>query len=311
MTNIFDNLWVEKYRPCRLADMVLSAENRNAFENMINKKEIPHLLLCGAPGIGKTTLAKILVNELDAVHRYINASDERGIDAVREKIVPFAQTKSIDGCLKIVILDEVDGFTSDAQRALRNIMEEYSDNLRFILTANYRNRISDPIKSRTIKYELMPPLKEVITRAVYVLANENISVPDEQKPLLKELIEHNYPDIRLILGLLQKYTRSGVFNIVEDADISVFAREVIKRLGDEKNISSVREFIIQNEIDFSSDYLIFLKSLFEEVYALNMDENKKASALVLIGDAMYKHQFVMDPEINAYCCIIQLQKFIS
>lgn len=309
--NIFDSLWVEKYRPQTLKDLVLSPENRISFSNMIDKKEIPHLLFCGGPGTGKTTLAKILVKELDAIYRYINASDERGIDAVREKIVPFAQTKSIDGKLKIIILDEVDGLTGDAQRALRNIIEEYSDNLRFILTANYKNRISSPIKSRTISFEIMPPHSEVTARIVHIIKSEGVTVDSEQKLLLREEIDKNYPDIRKIINQIQKYVKDGILNIVQDVDIGVFARDVLKKMKEFKNITAVRQFIIQNETDFGSDYLTLLRGIFEEIYNMSLEESKKASALVLIGDAMYKHQFVMDPEINSFCCIIQLQKIIS
>jgi DNA polymerase III delta prime subunit len=310
MSNIFDSLWVEKYRPQCLKDLVLEPSVREYFANAISEGTIPHLLFCGQAGTGKTTLSKILVKELDAVYRYINASDERGIDAVREKIVPFAQTKSIDGRLKIIILDEVDGLTGDAQRALRNIIEEYSDNLRFILTANHRNRISAPIKSRTISFDLMPPLAEVKKRACFILTAENIQVSDEQKPLLKNLIEDNYPDVRRIINALQKHSKDGILNITKDVNISLFARDVLKMIRETKNITDVREFIIQNETDFGADYQVLLKGLFEEVYASDIEESKKASALVTIGDAMYKHQFVMDFEINTFCCIIQLQKVI-
>lgn len=311
MSNIFDSLLVEKYRPENMEDLVLEPQVREYFKNAIEKGEIPHLLFCGPAGTGKTTLAKILVKELDAVYRYINASDERGIDSVREKIVPFAQTKSIDGRLKIIILDEVDGFTSEAQRALRNIIEEYSNNLRFILTANYKNKISTPLKSRTISFELNPPLKEVINRIVQIITSENITVSDEQKPLLRELIETNYPDVRKIINIIQKFTKNGVLSIVKDISTTVFAKEILDMIIVEKDVSTVREYIIQNEVSFSSDYLVLLKGLFEEVYVSTIDESKKASALVLIGDAMYKHQFVMDFEINAFCCMLQLKKIIA
>lgn len=308
--DIFNGLWMEKYRPQCLNDLVLTPINRSYFENIIKTKDIPHLLFCGSAGTGKTTLAKILVKELNVVYRYINASDERTLDSVREKIVPFAQTKSIDGKLKIIILDELDGFLPDSQRALRNIMEEYADNVRFIMTANYKNRIISPLKSRTIAFEIMPPLKEVMARAVYVITNENVTVSDEQKPLLKQLIETNYPDVRKIIGLVQKYTKEGVLTITKDVSVGIFARDVLKQIREKVNTSSVREFVIQNETDFSSDYLTLLKGLFEEVYTSDVEESKKAQALVLIGDAMYKHQFVMDFEINAFCCIIQLQKIL-
>ena len=309
--NIFDSLWVEKYRPQCMNDLVLDSSVREYFTSAIKAGTIPHVLFCSPPGTGKTTLAKIIVKELDSVYRYINASDERGIDSVREKIVPFAQTKSIDGKLKVIILDEVDGFTSDAQRALRNIIEEYSDNLRFILTANYKNRITVPLKSRVISFELMPPLKEVIARIVYVITNENVSVSDEQKPLLKHLIESNYPDVRKIIGLVQKYVKDGVLNITQDINASMFAKDVLKQISTHKDVFPVREFIIQNEVDFNSDYLMLLKSLFEEIFTSDIAADKKAQALVLLGDAMYKHLFVMDFEINAFCCIIQLQKALA
>lgn len=311
MENIFDSLWVEKYRPQNLNDLVLDSQTREYFVNRIKEGNIPHILFCGPAGTGKTTLAKILVKELDSVYRYINASDERGIDSVREKIVPFAQTKAIDGRLKVIILDEVDGFTGEAQRALRNIMEEYSDNLRFILTANYKNRISEPLRSRTIAFEIMPPLKEVIARVVYVITNENIVVADDQKQLLKDLITSYYPDVRKIIGLVQKYTKNGVLTITKEINAGLFAKEVLKLISTSKNMATVREYIIQNEVEFNTDYLTLLKGLFEEVYASTIDEAKKAAALVTIGESMYKHQFVMDFEINAFCCIIQLQKYVS
>jgi replication factor C small subunit len=304
--NIFDQLWVERYRPTTLSELVLSPDVREYFTNIIQEGTIPHILFCGPAGTGKTTLAKILVKELDAVYRYINASDERGIDSVREKIVPFAQTKSIDGRLKIIILDEIDGFTPDAQRALRNIIEEYSDNLRFILTANYKNRITNPLKSRTIPFELMPPLKEVTARVVHVIASESVAVSDEQKPLLKALIQSNYPDVRKMIGLVQKHTKNGVLNITQEVDVGLFAKDVLKRIRTKESLESIREFVIQNETDFNADYLTLLKGLFEEAFKSDMPDATKAQALTIIGEAMYKHQFVMDFEINAFCCMIEL-----
>ncbi len=302
---------VEKYRPQNLKDLVLSTETRGYFEKIIESGEIPHLLFCGPPGTGKTTLSKILVKELGRVYRYINASDERGIDAIRDKIIPFAQTKSIDGKLKIIILDETEGLTGDSQRALRNVMEEYSNNLRFIMTANYKNRIIAPLKSRAISFELMPPLKEVVNRIAYILTAEDIEVTKEQKPKLLNLIQQNYPDVRKIIGLVQKYTESNVLNIKDEVSNTSFAKDVLKQILKGNNLNSIREYIIQNEVDFNSDYHSLLKGLFEEVYKLDTDNSKKAQALVLIGDAMYKHQMVMDFEINAFCCIIQLQKALA
>jgi len=150
----------------------------------------------------------------------------------------------------------------------------------------------------------------VMARIVYIITNENIVVDEEQKPSLKELIESNYPDVRRIIGLVQKYTKDGKLNITKDINASLFAKDVLKQIRTQKNMTDVREYIIQNETDFNSDYLTLLKGLFEEVYASDIEDSKKASTLVLIGEAMYKHQFVMDPEINAYCCILQLKNSI-
>jgi len=310
MSNIFDGLWVEKYRPQKLEDLALDKDIREYVDKVIEEGEIPHLLFLGPPGTGKTTLAKIIVKELDATYRYINASDERGIDSVREQIVPFAQTKSLDGKLKIIILDEIDGFTPDAQRALRNIMEEYSSNLRFILTANYKNRMSKPLRSRVISFDVIPPMDTVGARIVHVISEEGIEVSDEQKELLRELIRNAYPDIRVIIGMVQKYTKDGKLCITEDVNVELFARGVIKQLQKEGDISKVREFVIQNETDFNSDYLTLLKGVFEAVYESEISPGNKAQALVIVGEAMYKHQFVMDYEINAFCCLIQLKELV-
>lgn len=309
MSNIFDALLVEKYRPKTFNDIVLDSKAREYFTNAIKEQTIPHLLFYGAPGTGKTTLAKILASELHATTLYCNASDERGIDAVRAKIIPFAQTKSIDGTLKVVILDEVDGFTPEAQRALRNTIEEYCDNVRFILTANYRNRISEPIRSRVIEFEFDPPIKDIKSRVVSILLNENIDVDEDQKQLLKDLIDKTYPDIRKTINLIQQNTKNGKLKIVTKEERNQFALTLLDKMSDSSTtITSLRSYIIQNELDFNTDYHGLLKSLFDVVFGSDVQDTKKASALTIIGDAMYKHQFVMDVEVNAFCCVIQVQK---
>jgi len=158
----FSNLWIEKYRPKTLDDIILSDDTRNFILSCKDKKEIPNLLFSGIQGIGKTSLAKIIVNDILACqYLYINASDENGIDTIRNKVVGFSKTKSLDGNLKVIILDEVDGISLEAQKALRNTMEEYSFNTRFILTGNYKHKIINALISRCQELNLTPPLEGI------------------------------------------------------------------------------------------------------------------------------------------------------
>lgn len=303
---IFDSLWVEKFRPDNISDVVLSDTNFNYFKDCIEKKDIPHLLFHGGPGTGKTTLAKVLAKELGVTYRYINASDERGIDTLRDKIIPFAQTKSIDNGIKIMILDEADSLTGDAQRALRNTMEEYSDNLRFIMTANYISKIIDPLKSRVTSFELLADIKRITARVCHILTYEKIYVPNEQKPMLVATIKANYPDMRRMINALQRGVRDGVLSIEEVKTTSHFADDVLDMLVKKKDASDIRKHIIDNELKFGADYRELLSNLFESIYRADIEQTKKAPALIIIGEALYRHQLVMDPEINAYCCILQL-----
>lgn len=310
-SDIFGSLWCEKYRPQTLQDIILDTTTLTYFQNIQRTREIPHLLFIGRQGIGKTSLAKIIVKDmLGSDYRYINASDERGIDAVREKVISFAQTKSLDGRLKIVILDEFDGMGGTAQRALRNVMEEYSDNLRFVLTANYRNSIIQPILSRVQTFELNPPLNACAARIVDIIKKENVVVPPDQKSKLQELIQSCYPDIRSMINNLQKYTVNNTLQISDIKTETLFAEKILLMLKDRSKTGQIRKFIIENEIEFSSDYGILLKGLFEYCFQSIEDEDKKRDALLIIGKHLESHQQVMDQEINAFCCILQLSKIL-
>ena len=303
---MFNNLLVEKYRPQILSEIVLSAEVRDWAENIVKSGEIPHVLLCGPAGLGKTSLAKILVKELDLMYRYINASDERGIDSIREKVVPFAQTKSLDGKIKVIILDEADGLTSDSQRALRNIMEEYSANIRFVLTANYKNRICKPLLSRVQSFDMLPPLRSCIKRVVHVIKSENIQVPPDQKEKLRDLLTSCYPDLRKMINIVQKNTKNGILHIQNEALDNSIVSTVLKMIDNKEHTDDIRKYVIDNETEFNNDYHVFLKCLFEAVYNSEIKIDTKKKALLIIGSALYKHQFVLDFEINAYCCLLEL-----
>ena len=155
------DIWVERYRPTTLDDIVLSDDKRAYFDRVKETSNLPNLLLVGSPGVGKTTLAKVIVSDiLEAQYLYINASDENGIDTIRTKVLNFAQTQSIFGTTKIIVLDECDGLSLDAQKALRNSMEEYHDIARFVLTANYQHKIIPALQSRCHVFLFNPPKEE-------------------------------------------------------------------------------------------------------------------------------------------------------
>ena len=200
----FQNLWIEKYRPKVLGDIVLNSETRQIIDSFKLKSEIPNLLLIGIQGIGKTSLAKILVNDiLNCQYLYINASDENGIDTIRNKVVGFAKTKSIDGNIKAIILDEVDGISLEAQKALRNTMEEFSSNTRFILTGNFKHKIIQALQSRCQELNMVPPIESIAKRVLQILKAENIKYSESHKKSLVNLIKKLYPDLRKIINELQ------------------------------------------------------------------------------------------------------------
>ena len=185
------SLWVEKYRPKILDDIILTEDNRTIFNELKAQKTVPNLLFSGPAGIGKTSLAKIIVQDiLECQYLYINASDESGIDTIRTKVVSFSRTLSLDGQIKIIILDECDGLTQDAQRALRNVIEEYAAHTRFILTANYKHRVIPALQSRCQYFDLTPPLDLCIERVNYILEVENINIRDNQVSLIKKHIKN-------------------------------------------------------------------------------------------------------------------------
>jgi len=299
---MFQNLFVEKYRPKKLEDVVLTPEEKLYFEALKEKDEIPNLLFAGNPGTGKTTLSKIIATDiLDCQYLYINASDENGIDTIRSKVIGFASTKSLDGKLKLVLFDECDALTLDSQKALRNVIEEYSHNTRFIFTCNYLFKIIPALQSRCQIFNLTPPLNGVLNRVVEVLKNEGITVPDTEKQKLVELVRSGYPDLRRILNDIQKFSYTGTL-IIKDTQAKNVAEKVVQKIRGKVTPHELRKFVIESEQEFSGDYHQLLKEMFEVLFKEDSDANR----LLIVSEGMYKDAIVTDKEINWFSTCLQL-----
>lgn len=305
-------IWTEKYRPQTLSEFVVNATNLEFIHSVSKRQEIPNLMMMGAPGIGKSTLSKIIVNDiLNCQYLYINASEENGINDIRNKVMVFAQTKSLDGKLKIIILDEADFLSAASQAALRNIMEEYSGSTRFILTCNYPFKIIPALHSRCQELDVTPPFEGVLSRCVHILKSEQIVVDDTSKQQLLTLVKNTYPDVRKCINKLQKFSINGQLRIDELNNCESIASNIVTMLTGKKPLSSIREYVISHELEFSNDYHNLLKSLFENVYELQINNDKKKTLMLIISEAMYRHNQVMDTEINAFSCIISMDKCIN
>jgi DNA polymerase III delta prime subunit len=307
MSYDFSNLWIEKFRPRALNDFICTPFIKESLLSFKSKEEIPNLLFTGAAGIGKTSVAKIIVNDiLECQYLYINASDENGIDTIRHKVINFAQTMSIDGKIKVIILDECDGLSIDAQRALRNTMEEFAGITRFILTANYKYKIIPALQSRCQSFDLTPPLDLAVKRCASILKQENIIVPDDQKIKLVEFIKGTYPDLRKCINEIQKFSSSGTLTLTDTKNNKVL--ELIFREIKKKNVETLRKALIESEHTFNSDYTSLLRNLFNYIDETETSADLKRFYLLTLSEYLYRDSFVVDKEINCYACLIQLSE---
>ena len=306
MVNEF--LFVEKYRPQTIEDTILPEGIKNTFKEFVKQGEIPNLMLCGSAGVGKTTIAKALCNELGADFIVINGSDEgRLIDTLRTKIKNFASTVSLSGGSKVVILDEADYISAESvQPALRGFIEEFSSNCRFIFTCNYKNRIIPALHSRTtvIDFKILPVEKpklaqQMLLRCKNICEIENIQAEEK---VLAELVMRFFPDFRRVLNEMQRY---GVSGVIDSGLLSSLSEEKFTPLINmikEKNWKGMRKWVGQNsDNDFSSLFRKVFNALEHELEGQSIP-----AAVLIIADYQYKAAFSMDDEINFVACLTEL-----
>jgi len=300
-------LWVEKYRPHKIADCVLPENLKNTFQKFVDDGNIPNLLLSGSAGVGKTTVARAMLDEINADYIVINGSMNGNIDTLRNDIRNFAATVSFGGGRKYVILDESDYLNANStQPALRNFMEEYSSNCGFILTCNFVNRIIDPLHSRCSVIEFKIDAKEKATlakefllRACDILTTEGITY---DKKVLAEVIMKHFPDWRRVLNELQRYAASGNIDsgILASVD-NVEIKELVKYLK-AREFESMRKWVGQNA---SMDVNVLFRKLYDASSTILKPETIPALVLAL-ADYQYKAAFVVDQEINLAACMTQI-----
>jgi DNA polymerase III delta prime subunit len=300
-------LWVEKYRPKKVEECVLSTDLRKIFLNVVNKGELQNMMFTGTAGTGKTTVARALCNELDLDYIVINGSEESGIDTLRNKIKQFASSVSLSGGYKVVILDEADYLNPQStQPALRGFIEEFSNNCRFILTCNFKNRIIEPLHSRCSVIEFTMPKKErdalaglFMQRVQQILQVESIN---SDPAVLAELIIKYFPDFRRTLNELQRYSNFGKIDsgiLVNSTDISLDTLMSSLKL---KDFKKMRHWVADN-IDTEP------ASMFRKVYD-NMNEFVEPQSIpqlvLILADYQYKNSFVADHELNMVACLTEV-----
>ena len=299
-------LWVEKYRPTSLNGFVGNKNLKATIQKYLDQNDIQNLLFYGPAGCGKTTLAKLIANNIKCATLLLNASDERGIETIRDKVTSFASAASFQP-LKVVILDEADFLTIQAQASLRNVIEKYSKSTRFILTCNYIERIIDPLQSRCQTFKVFPPNKADVARHIGNILNQQ---EIEHNPLqLKSIVNKFYPDLRKILNTCQSSSHNKKLNLDEDILVeSRYKATILYCLRKPENITfnKLRQTIADSNINDFSDLYRFLYENIED-YA----KGREGEIILYLEEYMYHSNFVIDKEINIMACLNKILQTIK
>jgi|TARA_R110000851_G_scaffold19532_3_gene60040 DNA polymerase III delta prime subunit len=303
-----NTLWTEHYRPRVLKDYVGNEHLKTKVADYLESGDVPHLLFYGKAGTGKTTLAKLIVNSIDCDHIIINASDENNVDTVRTKVKGFASTIGFRNS-KIVILDEFDYMTPNAQAILRNLMETFSKHCRFILTCNYVEKVIDPIQSRCQTFQIVPPTKkDVAVQISQILGKENVKF--ELKDLVP-IIDASYPDIRKIINTCQLNSSKGILKVdvsnILSSDIKIKVVDLLKGNDDKRNkYMKIRQAVADSRIQDFSELYGYLYEKIDE-YAGDNTSN----VILTLSEGQYKDSMVVDKEITFMATIIQIVGLLS
>jgi DNA polymerase III delta prime subunit len=295
-------LWVEKYRPTNLDTYIGNDQLKSKVKVYLDSGDLPHLLLFGKAGTGKTTLAKLLVNNIECDYLYINASDENNVETVRSKVKNFASTMGFKD-YKIIILDECDYITPNAQAALRNLMETFSKHCRFILTCNFVERIIDPIQSRCQAFQVIPPNKNDVAKHLHnILTQESVDYDRED---LAILVNSGYPDIRRVINSAQRQSVEGELTIdkqsIVENDYKLKLLEILKTQDRKNAFKNIRQLLADAKV---TDFADLFRLLYDEVDSYG--KGHIAECILVIAKYELSDSQVVDKEINAMAMVIEL-----